>query len=121
MLLKSKQNRLEALNRQTFRLIHWWLDATNAEVAHLPKYRSIDNLTQIHWSRIIQAIIRTNPSVLAEFIQHKIYMLYMTEYYQNPALIKEKKAIVNKGRTSKKILNLFHNHKYSLFGYTLCF
>ena len=79
------------------------------------KYRSINNLTQIHWSRIIQTIMRKNPSVLADFIQHKMYMLYLIEYYQNPALLKEKRKIVNKGGTDKKILKLLHNHAYSLF------
>lgn len=121
ILSKSKQNHLEALNRQMFRLIHYWYDALNTEIMHLPKYKSLDNLTQSHWSKITQTIIRTNPSVLSDYIQHKMYVLYMSEYYQNPALLKEKRAIVNKGRTSKKILKLLQNHKYSLFDYTLCY
>jgi len=47
--------------------------------------------------------------------------MYMYEYYHNPVLLKEKRAIVNHRRISKTILNLFHNHKYSLFDYALCF
>jgi hypothetical protein len=44
ILSKSKQNQLEAVNRQIFRTIHGWYDETNKEISHLPKYKSIDNL-----------------------------------------------------------------------------
>lgn len=121
ILSKSKQKHVEAVKRQMFRTIHYWHDATNNEILHLPKYKSIDNLTQTHWSKIVRTIIRTNPSVLCDFLQHKMYLLYMDEYYHNPLLLKEKREIVNVGRTSKKILDLFNNDDLSLFDYALCF
>ncbi|CAM4987815.1 unnamed protein product, partial [Rotaria socialis] len=37
LLSISKQNKLEALNRQVFRSIHGWYDATNTEVSNLLK------------------------------------------------------------------------------------
>jgi hypothetical protein len=121
ILSKSKHNQLEALNRQMFRTIHRWFDATNDEILNLPKYKSIDKLTQLHWAKIIPTILSTNPSILCDFLQHKMYLLYIYEYYHNPALLKEKRAIVNKGRTSKRIINLFHIHKCTLFDHVFCF
>ena len=121
ILSKSKQNHLEAVNRQLFRTIHHWYDATNIDISHLPKYKSIENLTQTHWSRLLVSIIRTNPSVLSEYLQHKVYLLFIYEYYYNPLLLKDKRTIVDRGRTSKRIQNLFENSKYSLFDYALCF
>lgn len=120
ILSKSKQNHLEALNRKIFRTIHHWYDATNDEISNLPKYKSIDNLTQTHWKKLVLTILRTNPAVLDDFFQHKMYLLYISEYYNNPELIKEKRSIVSRGRTSKRILNLFNDNKYSLFDNVIC-
>ena len=121
ILPNSKRNHLEAFNRQMFRIIHHWFDATNDEISNLPKYKSIDKLTQSHFTKFIPTIITTNPSVICDFLQHKMYLLYIYEYYNNPLLLKEKRTIVNKGRTSNRILNLFENIKSSLFDYVLCF
>ena len=121
ILSNSKQNHLEALNRQMFRIIHHWFDATNDEISNLPKYKSIDKLTQTHFTKLIPTIIRTNLSVLCDFLQHKMYLLFIYEYYNNPLLLKEKRTIVDKGRTSIRILNLFKNVKSSLFDYVLCY
>ena len=121
ILPNSKRNHLEAFNRQMFRIIHHWFDATNDEISNLPKYKSIDKLTQSHFTKLIPTIITTNPSVICDFLQHKMYLLYIYEYYNNPLLLKEKRTIVNKGRTNKRILNLFENIKSSLFDYVLCF
>jgi hypothetical protein len=121
ILPNSKRNHLEAFNRQMFRIIHHWFDATNDEISNLPKYKSIDKLTQSHFTKLIPTIITTNPSVICDFLQHKMYLLYIYEYYNNPLLLKEKRTIVNKGRTSNRILNLFENIKSSLFDYVLCF
>ncbi len=104
-----------------FRTIYCWYHATNDEISHLPKYKSIDKLTQTHWSKIILTVLRTNPAVLCDFLQHKMYLLYIYEYYNNFLLLKEKRSIVNKGRTGKRIIHLFHNYKFSLFDYVLCF
>jgi hypothetical protein len=121
ILSRSKQNRLEALNRQMFRTIHHWYDATNEEISNLPRYKSLEKLSQIHWSNLIPTIVRKNPSVLCDFLQHKMYLLYIYEYYHNPLLTKEKRKIVSRGRTSNRITNLFHIHKSTLFDYALCF
>jgi hypothetical protein len=102
LLSISKQNKLEALNRQVFRSIHGWYDATNIEVSNLCKYKTIDELTQVHWVKLIGTILRTNPSVIGDFIQHKMYLLYIQEYFKNPNLLKEKQKIFNRGRTNKK-------------------
>jgi hypothetical protein len=116
VLLKSKQNHLEAINRQVFKTIHGWYDATNIKISHLPKYKTIDNLTQKHWTKIVHTIIRTNSSVLDDFLEYKMYLLYISEYYNNPTLLKEKRKIVSKGRTSKKIQNCskLTNLRYSI-------
>ncbi len=125
ILAKSKKGKLEALNRQIYRNIHHWFDATNDEITNLPKFKSVDTLTQIHWSKIIPTIIRTNPSILCDFLQHKMYLLYIYEYYNNPELLEEKRKIVTRGRTSNRIISLFHNYihdvKSSLLDYVLCF
>jgi hypothetical protein len=121
IISSSKQNHLEALNRQMFRTIRHWFDATNDEIVNLPTYKSIDKLTQMHWKNIIPAIITTNPSILSDFLQRKMYLLFIYKYYNNPLLLKEKREIVNKGRTSNSILALFQNVKSSLFDYVLCF
>ncbi|CAM4817219.1 unnamed protein product [Rotaria magnacalcarata] len=121
IISRTKQNHLEAINRKMFRTIHHWYDATNDEISNLPKYKSINKLTQVHWNKILLTILRINPAVLCEYIQHKMYLLYIYEYYNNPILLKEKRSIVHKGRTSKKILNLFTVQKSSLFDYVFCF
>ncbi len=59
--------------------------------------------------------------MLGDFLQYKMYLLYISEYYNNPTLLKEKRKIVNKGRTSKKIQKLFQIDKFTLFDYALCF
>ena len=50
-----------------------------------------------------------------------MYLLYIFEYYNNPTLLKDKRKIINKSRTSKKIKSLSHIHKFTLFDYALCF
>jgi len=69
----------------------------------------------------VHSIIRTNSSVLGDFLQYKMYLLYIYEYYNNPTPLKEKRKIVNKGRTSKKIQKVFEIDKFTLFDYALCF
>ncbi len=79
LLTRTKKNQLEALNRKTFRTIHRWYDATNDEITALPIYKSIQLLTQLHFGKLLSTIIRSNPSVIADFIQHKLYLLYLRE------------------------------------------
>ncbi len=104
-----------------FRTIHRWYHTTNDEIPRLPKCKSIDKLTQTHWSKIILIVLRTNPAVFSDFLQHKMYLLYIYEYYNHFLLLKEKRSILNKGKTSKRITHLFHNYKFSFFDYVLGF
>ena len=121
ILTKTKQIQLESLNRQIFRNLHHWYDATNEEISQMPKFKSIDELTRVHWSKIIQTIISTNPSVLTEYFQYKMYLLFINEYYRNPLLIRERRAIVTRGRTSKRILSLFQDPRSTLLDHVLAF
>jgi hypothetical protein len=121
ILSRNKQQQMESLNRRIFRTIHRWYDATNDEITHLPAYKSIELLTQIHFTKLLSTIIRTNPSIIADFIQHKLYLLFLREYFLNPVLLKEKQAIVTRGRTSNRIRRLLESCKQSLFDQVFCF
>jgi hypothetical protein len=121
ILSVTKKNQLEALNRQIFRIIHRWYDATNNEIINLPMYKSIELHTQLHFTKLLSTIIRSNPSVIADFIEHKLYLLYLQEYYLNPALKLEKRKIVGKGRTSKRIRRLLTKCNPTLLDHVLCF
>jgi Reverse transcriptase (RNA-dependent DNA polymerase)/Endonuclease-reverse transcriptase len=114
-LSHTKQQQLEALNRKIFRNIHRWFDATNDEITNLPAYKPIKVLTQIHFAKLLCTIIRTNPSIISDFMQHKLYLVYLREYYLNPVLQREKQAIVARGRTSNRIQELLEFNKQSLF------
>jgi hypothetical protein len=109
------------MNRQMFRVTHRWYDARNTEIENLPKYKSIENLTATHWNKLVNTILQTNPSVLQDYIQHKLAILYLKEYFTNPSLLKEKRKIVGRGRTRKNIIRLMHGGKSSIFDYTLCY
>jgi hypothetical protein len=104
ILSRSKQHQLEALNRKKiFRIVNRWHDATNIEVTNLPAYKSIEHLTQIHYVKLCTTIIRSNPSIISDYIQHKLYLLLLKEYFVNPFLLKEKRTIVGRGRTPNRI------------------
>ena len=120
ILAKKKQEHFEALNRQIFRKMHLWYDATVDEINNLPKYKSIGKLTHAHRTRLVPAILGTNPAVLCDLLQHKMYLLYIYEYYHNPVLLKEKRTIMNRGRTSERITQLFHQNRSTPFDYVLC-
>ncbi|CAF4887354.1 unnamed protein product [Rotaria socialis] len=84
LLSISKQNKLEALNRQVFRSIHGWYDATNTEVSNLCKYKTIDELTQVHWVKLIGTILRTNPSTKLPKLKYFSLISYnYTSYYDD--------------------------------------
>ena len=121
LLSQTKQMQLEALNRKMFRYIHRWFDASNDEIYNLPAYKSIDSLTLMHFEKLLSTIIRTNPAIITDFLQHKMHLLYIREYYSNPLLLKEKRAAVARGRTSNRIQQLLATNKQSLFDRVLCF
>jgi hypothetical protein len=121
LLSRTKQKQLEAFNRKNFRIIHRWYDATNDEIINLPMYKSVELLTQMHFTKLLSTIIRSNPSVIADFIEQKLYLLYLREYYLNPALIIEKRQIVGKGRTSNRIRQLLTKCQPTLLDHVLCY
>ena len=121
ILSRTKQQQMEAINRKVFRTIHRWHDATNNEVINLPKYKSIELLTHMHYTKLLHTIIRTNPSIIADVIQHKLYLLFLREYYLNPILLKEKQAMVTRGRTPDRINELLSYCEQSLFDVVFCF
>ncbi|CAF1345446.1 unnamed protein product [Rotaria magnacalcarata] len=121
ILSNIKKENLEAFNRKIFRIINRWHDATNDEITNLPTFKSIEFLTQMHFKNLLTTAMRSNPSIIADFIQHKLYILYLKEYYTNPVLLKEKRQIVSKGRTSNRIRKLLRQSKLSLFDYVFCY
>jgi hypothetical protein len=121
ILSNTKKQQLEAFNRKIFRVIHRWYDATNDEIINLPIYKSFDLLTQMHFTKLLSTIIQSNPSVIADFIEQKLYLLYLREYYLNPALKIEKRKIVGKGRTSNRIRQLLMKCQPTLLDHVLCY
>lgn len=115
ILSPTKKKQLEALNRKIFRIIHRWYDATNDEIINLPAYKTIGLLTQLHFTKLLNTITHTNPTTIADFIQHKLYFLYLREYYLNPQLRKEKQKMVTRGRTAKRLRQLLYSNKPTLF------
>ena len=71
--------------------------------------------------KLLTTIMHSNPAVIADYIQQKMYLLFLREYYMNPALLKEKRTIVDKGRTSNRMLLLLTTCKSSLFDYVFCY
>lgn len=121
MLSVTKREKLEALNRKIHRYIHGWHDARNIEINQLTKFKTIDELSQHHWDKLISTIHLTNPNIIRDFLQFKLYLLYLNEYYKNSSLLKEKRRIVQRGRTNKKIINLLNGPKYTLLDFIICF
>lgn len=121
LLSHTKQQHLEALNRKIFRNMHRWFDASNDEIINLPTYKSIGQLTQLHFEKLLATIFRTNPAIIADFLQHKIHLLYLREYFTNPQLLKEKRAAVPLGRTPNRTQELLTTNKQSLFDKVFCF
>jgi hypothetical protein len=121
ILSPTKQKMLEGFNRKIYRSIHLWFDARNVEIENLPKYQSISKLTNAHWGKLLQTIIRTNPGVLEDFLQHKLSIVYLREYLSNPTLTEERRNIFTRGRIAKNVQNLVTDDRLSLFDHILCF
>ncbi|CAF4566932.1 unnamed protein product, partial [Rotaria socialis] len=121
ILSNRKKGQLEGLNRKIFRIIHNWHDAINIEITNLNKYRSIAELTAAHWNKLIDTIIRTNPSVIQDYLQHKMSILYVYEYVNNPALAMERKAVFERGRIRKNIWDLITENRMTLLGHILSY
>jgi hypothetical protein len=96
-------------------------DATNDEKTNLPIFKSIELLTQIHYTKLLTTIMRSNPTVIADFIQQKLYLMFLREYFLNPAPLKEKQKIVDKGRTSNRVCLLLTSCSPSLFEHVFCY
>jgi hypothetical protein len=121
ILTSTKQKQLEGVNRKIFRIIHQWFDARNVEIENLPKYQSISKLTYKHWDKLTQTILKTNPSILEDFLQHKLSIVYLNEYLANPALTNERRKIFGRGRIRKNVRKLLFEGDMSLFDHTLCY
>ena len=113
-LSQSNQQQLESRNRQVFRYMHYWPDATNLEIESLPDFSSFRDLCNKHWVNLINTIRRTSPSVLEDLIQHKLSALYMNEYLTNRTLTKERKEIFGKGRIRRNVKEVLTNNRSSL-------
>lgn len=121
ILTTTKQKQLEGLNRKVYRIIHQWHDARNIEIENLSKYQSICQLTNKHWDKLIQTILVTNPSIIQDFLQHKLAILYLNEYLTNPMLINERRKIFGRGRVRKNVRKLLTEKRPSLLDHILCF
>ena len=102
------------MNRKIFRIIHRWYDATNDETNNLPTFKSMEVLTQTHFKKLLSSIILSNPSTIADYLQHKLYIVFLNEYYTNPVLLKQKREITRRGRTSNRIRKLLSSYNLSL-------
>jgi hypothetical protein len=90
IISRSKQQQLEAFNRKIFRIVNRWHDATNIEVINLPAYKTIEHLTQIHFSKLCSTIIRSNPSIIIDYIQHKVYLFFFKRIFSKSSSSKRK-------------------------------
>ena len=118
-LSPHKQNQIEALNRQIHRATNQWYDARNIEIEALERYQSIAKLTGNHWQKLAVTILRTNPGVVEDFLQHKQSILYLQDYLTNPSLTKERRSIFGRGRIRKNLTKLITNGSQSLLDYAL--
>ena len=114
ILSVSKQQQLEALNRRIHRITLGWHDATNDEISNVPSYKSFHHLTKLNFNKLLSSIERKNPGILADYLQHKMHLLFLREYYLNPSLRKQKKSLVPIGRTPDKVLQLIDTNNCSL-------
>ncbi len=121
ILSDGKKCQLEGLNRKIYRFVYNWHDARNIDVTNLIKYRSLAELTARHWNKLTYTIIRTNPGVIQDYLQHKMSMLFTYEYINNPSLAKERKAIFERGRINKYTLEFITEDRMSLFDYVLSY
>ena len=121
VLSANKKEQIEALNRQTHRVTHQWHEARNIEVAALDKFQSIAELTTKHWRNLTNTILRTNPAVIEDYLQHKLSIVYLKEYLSNPVLAKERRAIFGRGRIRKHVIKLAEGESSSLLDLTLAF
>ena len=110
----TKQKQLEAYNRKIHRITLGWHDALNDEILNLPKYKSMTLLTKEHFNKLLVTIEHTNPSIITDYLQHKMYLVFVRDYYLNPRLRKQKQSIVTRGRTSKKVKQVLVSNKQSL-------
>ena len=121
ILTRNKQLQMEALNRRIYRVIHRWPDARSVEIANLPSYKSIEAHTQQFFDKVIRTTLTSNPLVIEEYLQFKMYRLYLTEFIDNPRLAKARRPMVNRGRTPKRLRHVITTNQRTLLDEVLCF
>lgn len=127
ILSSSNKRQIEALHRKVVRTIHGWHDASNDEITCAPLFVSIEHASHLYFAKLLPTIVRTNPQVIVDFLEHKQYLLYLNEYYTNPRLKKEKRGIAGRGRTPKRLLKVISSSPTStcprpaLLDLVLCF
>lgn len=85
-ILSNTKQQLEAYNRKIHRSILGWHDASNDEITSVPGYKSIATLTKLHFNKILIKIEHINPSIINDYLQHKMHLMYLREYFLNPRL-----------------------------------
>ncbi|CAF1241864.1 unnamed protein product [Adineta ricciae] len=121
MLSIGKKEQLEGLNRKIFRIIYNWHDARNIEISNMDKYRSLADLALTHWSKLKETIFRTNPGIIQDYLQHKLAIVYLKEYVNNPVLMRQRRTIFGRGRIRKYIRNLTTDNQMTLLDHVLAY
>ena len=116
-LSSYRQNQIEALSRQIHRATNQWYETRNIEVGALDKYRSITQLAGSRSGKLSTTILRTNPAVIEDFLQHKLAILYLQDYLTKPALSKERRSIFGRGIIRKRTTKLMEHGSQSLLDY----
>ena len=121
VLAHNKQQQMEALNRRIYRVIHRWPVARNNEVMNFPSYKSIEMHTRKFFDKVINATLTSNPMVIEDYMQFKMYRMYLSEYIDNPLRTKDRGSTMNRGRRPKRIRHVIATNRRTLLDEVLCF
>ena len=121
VLAHNKQQQMEALNRRIYRVIHRWPDARNNEVMNFPSYKSIEMHTRKFFDKVMNATLTSNPMVIEDYMQFKMYRMYLSEYIDNPLRTKDRGSTMNRGRRPKRIRHVIATNRRTLLDEVLCF
>ena len=116
-----KQQPIESSNCNIFRIIYRWHDVTNNEIIHVASYKSIELLFHINVTKLLSRIICTNPTIITYYIQHRLYILFVREYFLHLTLLKEKQSIITKAKISNGLRQLLISYNPSFLDHTLDF
>jgi hypothetical protein len=83
----SSIEKIEAKNRQLFRLIHNWWDATNDEVRWLPNYERAESKAQRFLRRFIDKAATISPEFFEDYILGKAMPMYLRMHIDEQPLI----------------------------------